>query len=81
MEADDIIIITIVLGRYAVQIWQMVKAIKNTRKNMIIQRNIKDIDLNNKDANLSIVDDDLKHDEIFRTKLSKKHDEDLSNEG
>ena len=48
---------------------------------MIIQRNIKDIDLNNKEANLSIVDDDMKQDEIFRTKLSKKHEEDLSNEG
>ena len=63
LEADDIVVIGIVMVRYAVQIWQMVKAIRNTRSNMIMQRNIKEVDLNNKDLNQSVTyDDEVKQD-------------------
>ena len=76
LEADDIIIIGVVLTRYAIQIVQAVKAIRNTRKNMIIQRNMRDVDLNNKDINHSVVYDgeEDKQDEIIRSKLSKKQE-------
>ena len=71
LEADDVLIIIIVLGRYVVQLYQMVTAIKNTRRNMILGRKMKDIDLNNKDPHQSIVYDqeEIKQDQIVRSKL------------
>lgn len=56
IEVDDIILITIIVARYLVQIWQMISMIKNTRKNMQIQRDMKDVDLN-KSQNSSVIDE------------------------
>lgn len=74
IETDDIIVITIIIGRYLLQIWQMVKTIRNTKKNMEIQRNIKDVDLN-KTPNSTIIEsgNDAIQDDIVRKKLEERN--------
>lgn len=64
METDDVILITIIVLRYMLQIYQMVRTIKKTRKNMRIQKEMKDIDLNQEPGQQSVVydDHDLKQD-------------------
>lgn len=56
LETDDIILIGIICIRYAIQIYQMIKTIQNTQKNIDCQRKMKDIDLN-KTPNASIMDE------------------------
>ena len=56
IETDDIIIIVIIVARYGIQIWQMIKTIRNTKKNIEIQKNMKDIDLN-KTPNASVLEE------------------------
>ena len=65
---------TIIMGRYLVQIFQMIRTIRNTKKNMEIQRNIKDIDLN-KTPNSSIIEsgNEGMQDEIIRRKLEERN--------
>lgn len=48
--------------RYAVQIYQMIKTIQNTQKNIACQRKMKDIDLN-KEPHVSIMDDNHDHED------------------
>lgn len=62
------------MGRYLVQIFQMIRTIRNTKKNMEIQRNIKDIDLN-KTPNSSIIEsgNEGMQDEIIRRKLEERN--------
>lgn len=59
--------------RYAIQIYQTIKTLKNTQKNMDCQRKMKDIDLN-KTPNASVLDDhnDHLHDEIIRQRMQEK---------
>jgi len=49
----------------------MIKTIKNTRKNIEIQRNMRDVDLN-KTPNMSVIDDidgGFHHDEMIKEKI------------
>ena len=64
----------IIMGRYLVQIFQMIRTIRNTKKNMEIQRNIKDVDLN-KTPNSSIIEsgNEGMQDEIIRRKLEERN--------
>lgn len=77
METDDIIIIAIIVIRYGIQIYQMVSTIRNTRKNIQIQKNMKDIDLN-KTPNLSTVEygnqDEDKRDDMVRKKIQERQE-------
>lgn len=45
LETDDVIIIGVVMFRYLIQIYRIIVGIMNTRRNMLIQRKIKEIDL------------------------------------
>ena len=55
VETDDIIMITIIVIRYGVQIYQILKTIRNTKKNMEYNKKMKDIDLN-KTPNSSMIE-------------------------
>lgn len=64
--------ICIIIGRYAVQIYQMVNTIQDTQNNMECQNNIKNFDLN-KTPYLSVGDDnvDVMQDDLIRQRITK----------
>jgi hypothetical protein len=56
IETDDFVVIAVIFLRYTAQIWQMVRTLRNTQKNMAFQKKMKDIDLN-KTPQTSVVDE------------------------
>jgi hypothetical protein len=47
LETDDIVLMVVIFGRYAVQIYQMVRTLGHTRNNRICEKKMKEVDLNN----------------------------------
>lgn len=74
IETDDIIILILVIGRYVGQIVSLVYAVRNSTTNRELQKEVKNIDLNNIEVNLSAnFGNSIKADQMVRKKMRAKH--------
>lgn len=73
IETDDVIILVIVMSRYLVQIIRLIFAIKHAKINRDIHNEMKAVNLNNVELNVSTNFNEVKADQMVRDRMTSKY--------